>query len=146
MVTKNILSPCPHGDVKNFNHHTLVVTKNTSITMLRWQLKLFWLLPACGDQKPFSRHPITMPMWWLKTFQSPQCLSPPPIPPFVFPSSLPPPNGNWNLFHSPSCVILSLKNGVTDGNPLGTWMEHVAKRWKIENNPSLFGVKFDAIL
>jgi hypothetical protein len=43
-------------------------------------------------------------------------------------------------------MILSLRNGVIDGNPLGIWMKHVANKWKIKNNLSLLGEKFDAIL
>jgi hypothetical protein len=30
----------------------------------------------------------------------------------------------------PFYVIPSLKNGATNGNPLGAWMEHVVNKWK----------------
>jgi hypothetical protein len=94
-----------------------------------------------------KRFLVTTLLWWPKTFLVTIMSFPFPHPSFFpllcFP---PPPNGDQNLFDHHFVWSPQKKYGVTNGNPLGTRMEHVANKWKIENNPSLLGAKFNAIL
>ncbi len=96
-------------------------------------------------------------MWWWKTFWSPPHVATTPfdrhnvfpLPPTLcsFLSSLSPFNGDWNLFNCHVVWSLHKKMGVLmgthwefEGNMLGII------NGKMENNPSLLGIKFDTIL
>jgi hypothetical protein len=70
----------------------------------------------CGNQKPFSHHNV-FPL-------------PTPFVSFMF--FVFPPMVIKTLLVTILCDSLIKKGGVTNGNPLGTCMEHVGNKWKNE--------------